>query len=320
MTVSTTGAEAIFPGTGSQTVFSVAFSITGESDVVVLLRDGATDTSQVLNVNYTLTGVGGASGFTVTMAEAPEDDQFLVVYRTSPKTQETNLTETGGFNLSGIMAALDRQTRLIQETIAQIDRSLRVRVGETPLGEIVSGTAEDRANRTIVFTDDGLDLAVGPTVDEISNAQTAAESAAASASSILDLFSNGSDTAAPSLLFTGINTGMVYSSRQLSWTRIGRLVYVYGSLKLTLRGSSTGEAALSGLPFAADLPDRHVIELTNYANMGAAITGRIFGVVVNSSIILYKEVSGGSVTPMLHSDFLNNSSFHFSGSYITLEA
>lgn len=66
---------------------------------------------------------------------------------------------------------------------------------------------------------------------------------------VLDDYEEGTWT--PVLKFGGNNTGMVYTSFG-KYTKVGDIVYIYGKLTMTNKGSSTGTANLSGLPFVVN--------------------------------------------------------------------
>ena len=53
-----------YNGNGSTTIFSYTFNVADEAYLVVtvLAADALTETTQTLNVDYTVTGVGGAGG------------------------------------------------------------------------------------------------------------------------------------------------------------------------------------------------------------------------------------------------------------------
>lgn len=56
----------------------------------------------------------------------------------------------------------------------------------------------------------------------------------------------------PALTFGGGSTGITYGSRNGSYTKIGRQVFIRCYIALSSKGSSTGVAAIEGLPFAGN--------------------------------------------------------------------
>jgi hypothetical protein len=63
----------------------------------------------------------------------------------------------------------------------------------------------------------------------------------------LDDYEEGTWT--PSLLFGGGNTGMTYNSNNGYYTKIGNLVTAFCNFQISEKGSSTGDATITGLPF-----------------------------------------------------------------------
>ena len=53
----------------------------------------------------------------------------------------------------------------------------------------------------------------------------------------------------PALAFGGNSSGISYSSRSGSYIKIGTTVYCQGQMDLTSKGSSSGDASITGLPF-----------------------------------------------------------------------
>jgi hypothetical protein len=61
-----------------------------------------------------------------------------------------------------------------------------------------------------------------------------------------------SGTWTPVLSFGGASVGITYSVQLGIYTQIGKLVFVNMSLQISSKGSSTGNAAISGLPFGCN--------------------------------------------------------------------
>ena len=81
-----------YSGNGTTTVFSYTFEVKDEAHLVVTLADAAgVETVQVLNTDYTVSGVGNANGGQITMATAPASTYTLTISRNVPITQEVDL-------------------------------------------------------------------------------------------------------------------------------------------------------------------------------------------------------------------------------------
>ena len=91
------------------------------------------------------------------------------------------------------------------------------------------------------------------------NQVTTSASGASFSSQLFDHYEEGSWT--PVLKFGGGTTGITYSARDGAYTRIGRQVTVNFMIEMTSKGSSTGTATVTGLPFPVDdLVSNTVIE------------------------------------------------------------
>lgn len=116
----------------------------------------------------------------------------------------------------------------------------------------------------------------------------------------------------PALKFGGATTGITYTTQSGNYVRMGNLVYVHFSITLSSKGSATGAATITGLPFAGGgvAPGMNI---RYYANL-ASISGAPFGWIGTSTINL---VQMGSATPssLTDANFANNSRLDMWGIY-----
>jgi len=92
------------------------------------------------------------------------------------------------------------------------------------------------------FGTNGLYLPSGKGIDFSANAN-----ASGMTSELLDDYETGTWT--PGVSFNNGSTGITYSAQNGLYTKVGRKVTVTGYLSLTNKGSSTGTARITGLPF-----------------------------------------------------------------------
>ena len=128
--------KIIYTGNGAVVNFAINFQYFNASEVVVVLRDEAvdpvTETTQVSGVDYNLTGSDVnlhptkalALPTTVTMVTPPASTEKLLVRRTLPKTQGTDLTEAGPFRADTVEEMADKNTALIQQLDEEISRAV----------------------------------------------------------------------------------------------------------------------------------------------------------------------------------------------------
>ena len=116
----------------------------------------------------------------------------------------------------------------------------------------------------------------------------------------------------PALNFGGATTGITYTTQSGNYVRMGNLVYVHFSIVLSSKGSATGAATITGLPFAGGgvAPG---MSIRYYSNL-ASIAGSPFGWIGTTTINL---VQMGAATPSALTDanFANNSRLDMWGMY-----
>lgn len=178
MTISSTVTKAIYGGNGSTTAFAVPFVFANKEDVEVMITDmEGVESMLTLSTDYTLSGEGQPSGGTCTLATTPEAGQTLVIRRNPTIVQEVDYVENDPFPAATHEAALDKLTMVCQTLSERLDRTVSFRVSSSTPGKDMP---EPEAGRAIVWNETGNELSNGPTVNEISNAQTYAQNAATS--------------------------------------------------------------------------------------------------------------------------------------------
>ncbi len=131
----------------------------------------------------------------------------------------------------------------------------------------------------------------------------------------LDDYEEGTWT--PALTFGGGSTGMTYSAQSASYTKIGDVVHYSGGISLTAKGSSTGSALITSLPFTS--------RNNNNARAAAAISADSLtytGIVMTSinpngtDISLIDMTEAGLAAALDHTNFGNSTLVRFSGHYV----
>lgn len=136
-----------YSGNGTTTVFSYTFEVQEEAHLVVTLADSqGVETVQVLNTDYTVSGVGNANGGLITMSTAPASTYTLTISRNVPITQEVDLENRRSVAPEVLEDAYDKLTQIAQDLNEQVGRSLKISVteGGTPntslQGDVVPGS------------------------------------------------------------------------------------------------------------------------------------------------------------------------------------
>jgi len=127
------------------------------------------------------------------------------------------------------------------------------------------------------------------------------------------------NTFTPGLTFGGGSTGMTFATQSGAYVKIGKLVYVTLQIVLSNKGSSTGSAVVTNLPFSAF--NNHGI-LSFYPGDQVtypASTTQLFAYISSgqTTIQIASVVSGGTAANLNQGNFSNTSNFSISGCYIT---
>ena len=113
---------------------------------------------------------------------------------------------------------------------------------------------------------------------------------------------------------------MIYSEQAGSFTKIGRVVTFSFRITLSNKGSGTGDATITGLPFSAFSGNGNYGTATwTWANGGTVIPERAMITIDGGTSVLRLRFvnSSGNYNNMTHSDFTNASDFILVG---TLQA
>lgn len=124
---------------------------------------------------------------------------------------------------------------------------------------------------------------------------------------------NSTTTWTPTLLFGGASTGITYSTQVGRCVRVDNMVALYVGIALSSKGSATGSATISGLPFSAGyvsvLPCR-------WNNMTSSLVN-VSGYVQTSDIaILGITAAATNLNSITDAAFANNSVLIMMGVYL----
>jgi hypothetical protein len=120
--------------------------------------------------------------------------------------------------------------------------------------------------------------------------------------------------------FGGGTTGITYNAGYTTgrYTKIGRLVHLEGYLSLSNKGSSTGNAIITGLPFAAATGNSYY-SVPSLALINISFANQYYGTInsAGTAILLQEVTEAGSVTTLTDANFANNSEIMISATYIS---
>jgi hypothetical protein len=134
------------------------------------------------------------------------------------------------------------------------------------------------------------------------------------AANALDDYEEGTWTMG--VAFGGASVGVTYANNTGTYTKIGRQVTVNGYLYLTSKGSSTGDATITGLPYViANTASNYSTANFAFSTITFANQFQGFGVINTTTIKLEEITALGTVTSISNADFANNSYIVLSFTY-----
>jgi len=138
--------------TAGQTVFSYTFEVADEGDLVVE-QNG---TALTLTTHYTVSGVGGENGGSVTLVTGATLDDDIAIYSDEAVERLADYTVAGDFRATTINAELDKVFRILGDLELAIARSVRLDDGDPTGGSFFTmGTVAARASKYLAMTSDG---------------------------------------------------------------------------------------------------------------------------------------------------------------------
>jgi hypothetical protein len=133
----------------------------------------------------------------------------------------------------------------------------------------------------------------------------------------LDDYEEGTFT--PALLFGGGSTGLTYDDRVGRYTKWGDTVFFQAYLNLSAKGSSSGAATVSALPFTSAANNRSTCSLGMGSGASESFTFADWPFaqisVSATAVALYESLNNGTVSTIADTDFNNASVFFVSGVY-----
>jgi hypothetical protein len=134
------------------------------------------------------------------------------------------------------------------------------------------------------------------------------------AANALDDYEEGTWTIG--ITFGGASAGVTFFANTGTYTKIGRQVTVNGYLSLTSKGSSTGTAVLTGLPFTiANSNSNYAAPTLWFSNITFTNQFQANGIINSNNISLEEITILGASSTLTNADFANNSELMISFTY-----
>lgn len=147
MTVETQSNIATYLGDGIATVFPFTFPVLDIEHLGVYVQ--LLSTGETTAVAFTADGIGDVDGGSITLLSPPAVGYRVIIARIVPLKQELDLLNQGGFYPENVEREFDLQEMQIQQIKEEIDRAVRVPLGDT-ITEL--GIAADRLGTVFGFS------------------------------------------------------------------------------------------------------------------------------------------------------------------------
>lgn len=167
MTISSTNASKVGLGNGATTAFTYDFIIPSADDVQVTYIDASGNQTPLSPSQYTISGLGSASGGTVTypLSGSPiASGTSIVISRVLALTQPTALVNQGGYFPAVVESAMDRIVMLLQQISIGFNglRALLFPASDVNPTRTLP-VAAARANKYLAFDSNGNPVAMSGT-------------------------------------------------------------------------------------------------------------------------------------------------------------
>jgi hypothetical protein len=116
----------------------------------------------------------------------------------------------------------------------------------------------------------------------------------------------------PTITFGGGSTGITYSVRVGTYTKVGRMVTAACSIGLSSKGVSTGNVSITGLPFTTEASHNYA---TSVFVDSITYTGMVISQTVSTSLIMYQSTEAGVTTALTNSNFVDSSFLRLNVTY-----
>jgi len=277
--------KALSDGLGNDSTLSLSTTAASIAGTLAVTGNATFDTT-TLFVDAASNEVGIGTSAPDTKLHVAGADAWITLQRTSGTTNIIDFTDSAAARI-GYIGAISSNINILSTS------------------SVVFGANSVEAGR---FTSTGvLELAQG----QIKFPATQVPSADPNT---LDDYEEGEWTMG--ITFGGASVGVTYTSNTGTYTKIGRQVTVNGFITLSSKGSSVGDARVTGLPFT--IPNN----TANYSTasvklLNVSFTNQFvaYGVINSTNIDLEEVTILGAGSTLTNADFANNSSVMVSLTY-----
>ena len=223
---------------------------------------------------------------------------------------DLKLSVAGGMNLRNSSRAgafeIDSSGNLWSGT-ATTAGNIYFETGHSTTGLPSTGTARVTVNQ--------YGLGLGATPSSGTGITFPATQSASSDANCLDDYEEGTWT--PVLKFGGATTGITYSTQNGSYIKVGKNVFITLYILLSSKGSATGIASITGLPFSNAFSPAVVGSCGFDVNYTLTANSGLYSLTDSSSAQLLLRSHGASnYSDLSNTNFNNNTGFYVATTYV----
>jgi len=119
----------------------------------------------------------------------------------------------------------------------------------------------------------------------------------------------------PGVSFGAATTGITYDTQIGSYIREGTTVTAVGQITLTSKGSATGTARITGLPFTSSATQSFNLSVAYHENMASITGGGISGLVVAAATAVLYQPGSTSSAVLTDANFTDTANIRFQVTY-----
>uniref|UniRef100_A0A6M3XKF2 Uncharacterized protein n=1 Tax=viral metagenome TaxID=1070528 RepID=A0A6M3XKF2_9ZZZZ len=226
--------------------------------------------------------VSAAAGYTLTLPTAVGNKLTYIFVKTDANTNLITIDGAGTETINGSLTYTDLNYQYAYVAIRS-----------------------DNANWFVLYSSKVIAPTINLTGGQIAFPATAAPSAGANT---LDDYEEGTWTIGIS--FGGGVTGITYVASTGYYTKMGNIVNISGNVELTSKGTDTGAAKITGLPFTSG-----AISTASFRLYLITFADRFSGYTEGTTIVLEETTNAGALSAITNADFANGSQIVFSCAY-----
>lgn len=176
MALSSTTNRVRYTADGTDSQYAYPFRIRAATDLLVTVRNtSGTETTLTYLTDYTVSGVGEASGGNVTLVDSNQawldsdgdltSGYVITIRRKRPLTQTQDIRNQGDYYPETHEDAFDHGVMIAQAQQTQIDSALRLKETDDHTADMTLPLEADRASKFLAFNSDGEPIASSGSAD-----------------------------------------------------------------------------------------------------------------------------------------------------------